>query len=265
MKICILYTSYRQFEELDYLAVLWPRLPYLSSSADVIYHCNNKNIQREELEKKLSKIPFRKLDLIYSPQKNVGGYPYGQFEAICDAWGRLQEYDWVIHLHPDVFIIDEERLLGALRKADSEQADMVVCPIFALAHPSFATDFFAFRPSAVPLSVFESYHPLESTKVVVPLENLFFIEVHRARLKYDVAHRFAHGQYNRDIDRLGLWHEHHLQRMKLYLKQGWLRWIPTMTRCATHPFGLLKCLFRWAERRLKGIRQDSLAQQLTGV
>ena len=266
MKLAILYTSFRQFRELDYLPELFRRSPQLSSTANIIFHCNNGAINPDSLAEKLSTISCRNVELIYSSQKNQGGYPYGQFEAICDVWDKLADkFDWVLHLHPDVFIIHEEPLLAALHEAEADNADMLVTPTFGLKHPSFATDFFAFRPANIPRSVFESYRHLDSTSIVVPLENLFFIEVHRAHIKYSVAQRFAHGHYHRDIDLLGLWHEHDLRRMDLYLKHGWTRWIPTWLRCLCSPYRTARFTVNWFTRKLKGVAQDSLAKQLTAL
>jgi len=266
MKLAILYTSYRQFRELDYLPEMFRRAAQLRSTASIIFHCNNAEISQPELAEKLAKIPCQSMDFIYAPQKNRGGYPYGQFEAIGDVWDKLaSHFDWVIHLHPDVFVMDEEPLLAALKKADSEKADILVTPTFGLKHPSFATDFFAFRPDAVPRAVFESYRNFDRTTIVVPLENLFFVEILRARLNYSVAHRFAHGHYHRDIDQLGLWHEHDLRRMDLYRKKNWLRWLPTFGRCLRRPYLTTRFVLNWFNRKIRGQAQDTLAQQLTAL
>jgi hypothetical protein len=142
---------------------------------------------------------------------------------------------------------------------------MLVTPIFGLNHPSYATDFFAFRPSRVPRSIFESYRNFDGTNAIVPLENLFFIEVHCAGLNCLVTDRFTHGQYHRDIDLLGLWHEHNLRRVDLYLKRGWSRWLPTCLRCLRHPYLTMRFIMNWGDRKLRGLAQDSLAQQLTAI
>jgi hypothetical protein len=266
MRLAILYTSYRQWRELDYLPEMFRRLPVLPTSCDIIYHNNNSALAKDLMAEKLARIPCASMDFIYSPQKNEGGYPYGQFEAIDDAWHRLEcRFDWVIHLHPDVFVLREEPLLAAIREADHARADLLVTPTFGLRAPSFATDFFAFRPIPSVRPVFASYRNLAGTDIVVPLENLFFVEVHRARLKYVVAHRYAHGHYHRDIDQLGLWHEHNLIRMDLYLKKPWRRWLPTVGRCARRPYRSLRFILNWAGRKWKGVPQESLARQLTAI
>jgi hypothetical protein len=265
MNLALLFTSYRQFEELDLQAEFMRRASRIPSSVPVIYHNNNGKLAPSAISEKLAKIPAVNIDFIHSPQKNAGGYPYGQFEAILDVWDKLSGYDWVIHLHPDIFIVDESRLLEVIGQANRGGFAMVVTPTFGLKAPSFATDFFAFRPSGTPRGIFESFLPLQDAPIVVPLEDLFYIEVHRAGVKYMVAHRFAHGHYHRDIDQLGLWHEHDLNRVRAYLRRPGSRWPFTLRRCLSRPYLTLRYTLNWWNRRRQGIPQDSLPQQLTAL
>ena len=264
MRLAILYTSYRQFRELDFLPEIFRRSPKLSSDATIIFHCNNSKISQVEMAKKLARIKYLALEFVYSPQKNVGGYPYGQFEAICDVWDKLiGRFDWVIHLHPDVFIMDENLLLQEIVKAQAANADLLVTPTFGSKHPSFATDFFAFRPSKIPKELFNSFEPLIRAPAVVPLEHLFFNEVHRHQINYTIVQRFRDDHYHRDIDLLGLWHEHDLRRVKIYFKEPRLRWIYTALNPFRKPYRTMRLLLRQSARRMAGSPCESLAKQLT--
>ena len=270
MKICLLYTSYRQLEEIDLGIRVSKSHNILRSSAHVMFHCNNGEISREIIYKKVARLPYVTSRLYYQPQNNVGGYPYGQFEAILDMWDDLIAgcYDLVIHLHPDIFIIDEDLLLTTLAEAHTDSGEIpswLVTKCFGHRHPSFSTDFFAFRPDAKMRSVFASYLHLLKTPLVVPLESLFFIEVLRTGLPYAVIPRFKHAHYYRDIDHLGLWHEHNIQRIIAYQHSPSRRWVTTFLRVALHPYKTIRATATFLARMLVRIPQDSLLKQLTTI
>ncbi len=265
MKIAILYTSFRQLAELKYFPRLFAKNRKLLDGADIVYHNNNRDFTPAQIQAALAPIGFKNLKVIYSPQQNVGGYPYGQFEAICDSYQALLDggYDWVIHLHPDIFIIDENKLLAEIEKAEVAGADMLVCSTFGHKAPAYATDFFCFKPRSTPIAIFESYRAFLTTPIVVPLEYLFFNEIFRAGVKLHVAHRFLHGNYTRDIDQLGLWHEHNLRRIELYLQNPEHRWKTLTGTIFRKPNLALRVLRIWWQNRRKGLPQESLKAQLT--
>ncbi len=267
MKIAVLYTSYRQFRELDFAPAFYARTTRLKAEADILFHCNNASIKEADLREKLSKIPARSLLIRHAPQQNSGGYPYGQFEAIVDLWNQvdLTQWDWIIHLHPDLYIADETRLLTAIEQADREGNDFLLTKVFGHRSPTFGTDFFAFKPKPQFKPIFESYLPLLKTPLVVPLEALFFIEVHRAGAKYTLGPRFAHGHYHRDIDGLGVWHEHDLDRLAAYLRKPGSRWWRTAGHCVRHPRSAFRAIMEFVGRRWYGMPQESLLKQWSRI
>jgi hypothetical protein len=266
MRVAILFTAYRQLPELDLQAEFFRRSGRLRNDVDIVYHCNNASVSTEELKKKLDAIPCKSMTLLHHPC-NAGGYAYGQFESIVDAWDTVVAggWDWVIHLHPDIFVVDDERLLAAIESAHAADADILVTRIFGNKAPAFATDFFAFRPGRTPKSVFASWEPFEKEPVIVPLENLYFVEVHKHRLETFVADRFKSGAYYQDPDHLGLWHEHKLNRAWAYLKRPNLRWRTTWWRLLRHPGSAIWTAFAWARRQRSGLQQDSMMKYLTRI
>jgi len=267
MKIAILYTSHRQWQELDYTPAFFERTERVKREVDVLFHCNNGEINETALCEKLAKIPAKSLHVRYSPQQNTGGYPYGQFEAIVDLWNHLDltQWDWIIHFHPDIYIADERPLLAAIESAERDGKEMLLTKVFGHKSPTFGTDFFAFKPLPGFKAIFESYVPLLATPIVVPLEALFFIEVHRAGVKYIVAPRYRHGHYHRDFDGLGLWHEHNMRRIAAHLRKPSLRWWETMKQCLLQPTRAARTFAEWTGRSLYKIPQDSLAAQWTRI
>jgi len=267
MKIAVLFTSHRQFPELDFHPAFFDRTTRLKKEADILFHCNNAVIDEAALRQKLEKIPARSVTLRYAPQENTGGYPYGQFEAISDMWrfASLQQWDWVIHLHPDLFIADERPLLAALEAAEADGKQLLVSKVFGHRAPSFATDCFAFKPLPHIQPIFDAYRPFLKTPIVVALETIFFIEVHRSGVPYVIAPRHRHGHYHRDIDGLGVWHEHDLRRVAAYLKSPSSRWWYTAEHCLRHPWTALRTVTQSIGRSIKGIPQDSLPAQWSRI
>jgi hypothetical protein len=266
MKIAILYTSHRQLEELDLTPEFFRRDKRLSTEIDVIFHCNNATIPGEVLREKLGRIPCKSMTLLHHPC-NEGGYAYGQFEAICDAWGTLVSggWDWVIHLHPDIFITDSGPMFRAIEEATGKGAAMIVSSVFGPTTPNYGTTFFAIRPDRVPKQVFGCYVDWVREPIIVPLEILLFMEVHRQKMPVHSVMRYLCGTHFYDPDHLGLWHEHLLERVRLYLREPRLRWKVTRRQVVRHPNAALECVRAWRRRRRMGLRQDSLAQYLTFV
>ena len=142
---------------------------------------------------------------------------------------------------------------------------MLLTKVFGHRSPTFGTDFFAFKPLPKFRSIFDSYLPLLRTPIVVPLEALFFIEVHRAGANYAIGQRYLHGHYHRDIDGLGLWHEHDLDRLAAYLRKPSSRWWYTLKQCFLHPIEALRSLVVWCGRQFRHLPQDSLAAQWSRI
>ena len=177
----------------------------------------------------------------------------------------MTQWDWIIHFHPDIFIADERPLLAAIESAESDGMEMLLTKVFGHRSPTFGTDFFAFKPLPQFRAIFESYLPLLNTPIVVPLEALFFIEVHRAGARYAVANRYRHGHYHRDIDALGLWHEHNIERVAAFLRNPSSRWWQTAKTCLLRPQKSGRTAAEWIGRMLYKIPQDSLFKQWTRI
>ena len=267
MRLAILYTSHRQWAELDYLPAFFERASRLKHQVDILFHCNNGQIDEAALRDKLAKIPARSVTVRVSPSKNTGGYVYGQYEAMADMWDHVDfsQWDWVIHMHPDLFIADETKLFGVIDQAERAGAELIVSAVFGHRLPSFGTDCFIFKPVPAVRGVFDGYIPLLSTPIRIPTENLFFIEVHRARLKYLVVPRYAHGHYHKDIDRWGIWHEHNLRRVAAYLQKPSSRWRFTLQQALRHPYQAANAVAVWLGRIVYGIPQDGLGAQLSRI
>ncbi len=270
MNIAILYTSYRQFEELDFAAEFLQQTGYLKQ-CDIIYHNNNKSIDVDALNQKLSQLPCRKLRFIYNPVANSGGYLYGHLEAICDAMNAIEDgyYDWVIHLHPDVFIVNEELLLTTLKEASAQDKVLVVTRNFGSHSAAFGTDFFAFRPSETIRAVFQStlnsFSKMVAEKVAIMNETVLFHEVYHHQVPFYLAKRYVADVWHRDLDCLGLWHEHDMSRVRAYLENPSARWRRIPVRCLRKPKQALYIAKEWLQSYQSDQPNESLLKLLTKV
>lgn len=260
MKLLLLFTSYRQLEEFDYQAIFLKKCTLLKNS-DVLLHCNNPDISREILEKKLNKLPVPSTKITYG--NNVGGYLRGQFQAITEVFDMeiLQDYDFVIHLHPDIFITDERPIINLL-SSDNEQSVLFVSRIFGNAHPSFATDFFIFRPLNYLREIFSDWSLFEQ-KFELPLECIFFESIKKHGVDYLEVERFKTGRYFRDIDQLGLWHEHRLEKIESYMRNKLFRYRYLLSDAIEHPRLSLGVTRDYFLRLIRREKTDGLLQLLS--
>ena len=263
MNIVILITSHRQLRELDFIPEFFKRHNYLRENSSIIYHTNNPEIPVSLIQEKLSGIDCK--DILVRSSVQNSGYLYGNFEAIVDSYGLLLERnpDWVIKIHPDVFLVDELPLINLLKQAQDEGFPFVTSKMFGDSTPAFSADFFAFCPRLVPQSLFEIYQSYNGGTEKLGEEYLLFFEMKRQKIKHLVAERFFSGTYHRDIDALGLWHEHNLERVNLYLKNPSWRWLITAQRCLMSPTRSTSETLKYVKRKLKSEQQDSLLRRLT--
>ncbi len=219
MKTLLFYTSFRQTWEIAASAYFLSSSPILSK-ADILFHCNNGQIDRKRILKSLARFPNPSLQSIFT-NKNAG-YAYGHFEALVDYYCLASKYDLVIHLHPDVFIVNEEKLITQLSQFYAEQRVFMVSNYRNYPTDNkhaYRTDFFAFRPTSDLQDQFNSY--LDYLKNGISFPELFLGDIIGSGLSNSLLDRSRYmGEPIRRIDSLGLWHEHSRKR---YLKYRLLK------------------------------------------
>lgn len=262
MRLLLLFTSYRQFKELDYQRKFLERCDYISNNFDILFHCNNLNIDKKIIQNKIKELPCKKYKLVYG--ENKGGYLRGQFQAISEMFtlGFLNSYDFVIHLHPDIFIVNEKPIIELVNIHKTNNYDLFVSRIFGKSHPSYATDFFAFKPSNIFAELFSAYakYPQDFQ---IPLETIFYQLIQEFNISYLEIERFKVGRYFRDIDSLGLWHEHRLAKIDLYFRMPQLRYLYTIFDLVKNP-KISSCIVRdFVVRKIQKEKQDNLLSLLS--
>jgi hypothetical protein len=163
---------------------------------------------------------------------NQGGYARGQFEVLARIQHQLLPYDYVVHLHPDIYIASEKHLMDLITLEKESYSACFVSRVFGNDDPSFATDAFLFCPKRMPSGFFNKYLDYD-TSIKTPLERVFFSMIKDYGLPHAEIRRFISGKYHRDVDEFGLWHEHYsIGRAKAYLISPILRYLFTIYFCS---------------------------------
>jgi hypothetical protein len=210
VKILFFMTGYRQNEEYRLQSRLLRKCPRLAKCAELFIYNNCIDNKIEDACKDIP-IPFR----IHNTDKNAG-YRLGPVEAMdfLVTSMDLSGYDYVIHLHPDVFIVDEEPLMRLLDEESATPNVFLVNTAVPEDPRFYCFDFFIFKPRLLVVPLFANW-----TVWKEPPE--YFL--HDRIVENGVAHRMVNRYNNqvrnntREIDLLGLWHEHELSRVLKYL------------------------------------------------
>jgi hypothetical protein len=177
---------------------------------DIFIHCNNEKISPDLL--KLYQMFPNKNKHVYVTSENAG-YRMGGVEAVSAGWemGIYKKYDFVIHLHPDVFITDEIPILQILKDYYNTDVDFLVTTVFPAPCTYVAFDFFIFRTKNIHNNIF-----LEEMKTYEkPPEQYLHDMLDKYNIKYEYIKRFENDNSNpRRIDEnLKLYHEHDLRKV----------------------------------------------------
>lgn len=223
--VLFFFIGHRQLEEYKLQSFFLRRFKKLKNF-DVMIYCNS-NFQLEQLQSYCEGIPNIKDFFVH--QRN-GGYVTGLFLGLADHFDKFKEYDYVVHLHPDVFIYDDFDLYENIRIMDWMNFDILASPslhgmkydVDGLGHGSVtgwfdgdpvtnqncfhATDFFIFKPSSIDVNFFDTNFNGEA-------EHIFTHNIQRYNLKVLYLNRPS--KVIPDLfftkDSCGIWHSHNLE------------------------------------------------------
>lgn len=266
MNIALLLTSHRQIRELGYWPQFMNQNPVLAREAEVFYHSNYPDLDEAAVRATLDRIPCKASHLIR--EKANAGYLFGNFQAVSLIHPLLAErgFDWVIKLHPDVFIIDERPILRELESTPAE-VPLLVSQSFGDRTAAYSADFFCFRPQTLPADFFNIYRPFSETGKDVWLgeEQVLFFEAHRREIPHRVVRRYRSGHYHRCADLMGLWHSHSLDRVER-AQSGKDALLPhALKLAAKHPKAALRMTAQQLVRGMRGQPQEPLTVRLTAL
>jgi len=210
MKILLYITSHQQVEEYNYFAQFLKRLQ-INTMCDIFIYCNSPHINPQIVTY------YQSFD---QPNKRLhittlnAGYRVGGAEAVSQGFemGIFQEYDYVIHLHPDVYMTDDEYLLEILRENLQNDIGFFVNRSVPNDERFFSFDFFIFKPRVIPCNILkEELYTFTSLP-----ENYLYDMIHKYQIKYKIVKRFNNNLWcpRRIDENLKLYHEHDLDEVR---------------------------------------------------
>ena len=210
MKILLFITGYRQLEEYNYFNKFLQKLKILNDICDIFIYCNNTNISSKIVEYYKNFSQTNKYLFITSLN---AGYRMGGVEAVSNGieMGIFNKYDYIIHLHPDVFITDDEYLMNILY--DNIKNDTVFLVTKSLPNDKkfFSFDFFILKPNLLKENIFikELYTYQDSP------EHYLCDMIEKYHIQYSFVKRFNNNTWcpRRIDDNLKLYHEHDLKKV----------------------------------------------------
>ena len=204
MKNLIFLTSHRQLDEI-YLYGEFLKKSNCLKEFDFLLHVNNPSL---DITDSYDNIPNKNKNFIIT-SKNCG-YSTGLHEAISDNFEIIKNYDNVIHSHPDIFPINEQKILDIIH----QNQDYSFIVNYSVAHEKewMSTDLFIFKPKLFKENPFKDY--------MNNLNNM------AERSLYNIGKNFSHIYVKRfdndhyDPRRVCMWgclHEHNLNIVRGYL------------------------------------------------
>ena len=208
MKVLIILTGFRQHIEYQYWGILLKSCKNLSKYCDVFVHSNNISNNILDHVQWIS-VPKQ----IYITEKN-SGFVNGGLEAISDTIDMLRlyssecKYQYIIHMHPDVFICNEQPSLSLLEQ--ELNTDNVFYCNLSLVNPClYSFDFFIFKPKLLSENIFKNWKENNNSP-----ELYLYQCITKHNLKHVLLDRYDGDWYldqRKSPDKLQLWHSHELE------------------------------------------------------
>lgn len=207
MKVLFFLTMHRQLHELEFWSYFFNNFKHLK--ADVCIYNTNSDFSQDVINNSLRINTNIK---IISDDQNQG-YQYGSYFGLSNNYDFYKNYDFIIHSHPDVFILDDKKLYELLISQKDKDIDFLVSQVVE-APFHYLTDLFIFKPKNNFTSKYINYQNLDSA------EKILFSIIEGNNLKKYLFSRYPNdeiGGKNRQIDEYNIWHEHNLENVINYI------------------------------------------------
>lgn len=214
-------TSTRHVEEVELLAQFLNKTQKIKQF-DLVLHVNTFNTNIPELVKNFNSIPNVNKHLILT-EKNCG-YNLGPHEAIGDFFDNFNKYYNVIHVHPDVFPVNEFKLLDIIES--NLDTALLVNHSMKNCQDWMSTDLFILRPHLIKNNFFKNWANYIDTPISGGIgvngqaccEQFLFYEAQRNNITYTYIPRFADNHhFPRRVCEWGFLHEHDLSTARALL------------------------------------------------
>ena len=221
MKILLLYTSHRQIRELEISQFLYNHNDLLKT-CDVLLHCNNPNIDKTIVSNIMRGFDSPNTRSIFSSINS--GHHSGVAEAIDSVYNQLIDYDFVIHLHPDVFLMYTEKLQQLLDDSSIEDTDYIAwqmnkeyaMPVGRVRDTEYASDFFIFTPKKQN-NIFKHFKEYWRENPTSGCERFLGCQIHKHALNIKHLDRGLYGGMRAELEPFGIWHSHNLSQVEYFL------------------------------------------------
>jgi hypothetical protein len=161
MKILLFITGYRQLDEYNYFSIFLKQLN-MNTICDIYIYCNNPEIE-SDIVKYYQKFDQKNKYLLITSLNS--GYRIGGVEAVSKGieMGIFKDYDYVIHLHPDVFITEDAKLMEIL--TENLENDIVFFITESLPYDPrfFSFDFFITKTRSETMNTSKPNTTIETT------------------------------------------------------------------------------------------------------
>lgn len=219
MKILLFITGHQQLTEYNYFN-LFLKNTCLNHKCDIFIYCNKPDISPDIVKyyKQFEQVNKK----IFITTQN-GGYRTGGVEAVSNGieMGIFKEYDYVIHLHPDVFITDSTNILNILEENYENDTVFFITKSIPNDDLFFSFDFFIFKPKLLNENIFINslYSFTESP------EHYLHNMIKKYEIKYQIIKRFENDSWfpRRVDENLKLYHEHNLENVKTMLNELYIQ------------------------------------------
>ena len=214
MLILLVLTGHRQLEEYKLFSnILKQKCPRLCKESDLVIHCNYAEISNQ-IQDYFKDFPQQNKKLFITT-KNVG-YRSGGFEAVSDLYDMnfFKEYDYVIHLHPDVFITNEDMIWNHIEANATNNIEVLATKCLPHFGNHYAFDFFILKPKLLKTNIFSCWNTMTDFP-----ERVFYEQCVKYEINVTEIPRYFNNDWSpRRIDEfLGLWHEHDLEKVRNYI------------------------------------------------
>ena len=109
MKILFFITMHRQLDELKIYSYFFNKFNHIKNF-DIFIYNTNKNISEQMVRNNVNV----NTNVYVHCDANNEGYVLGLFSGLSQNYDFYREYDFIVHLHPDVFILDDKKLYELL-------------------------------------------------------------------------------------------------------------------------------------------------------
>ena len=211
-KICISYLSHGEddLRDLELSSEFINRTTFLKENCDVFVHNDNDSLSNEKLMNSINFDNFK--CLLRTPQTfpvKPSGWSCGWAIGLSNHFEKFLEYELVISLTCDVYIIDENLIVNLLREELTSDNSFVVShfPESSQGDTYYGLDFFMFKPNKIRNIFSEINHNNPINDPMAP-EYWIFKKLNSENINFRKIKR-GNTALLHQIDNYSLLHTHH--------------------------------------------------------